>query len=220
MFYPCNRYRPRRLKYRRLNEAGTDGRADKAGSQKSWAELTDGFRLEQNQLLSCYLAWNQPNFGFRSHNISCFNLNQPRTFTFSLPYNFDFMSEKPTLTRQNKNWQNRKKGLQIISDTSTNEQIHQSYCLLSIYSAGFAKKPPFLFIQPDMCVSNTCTHANHGTNTLYQQNPANITVAVFFWYGTEIKIKIPFLVLWPHFSCFLCWILRDNPWGSKPIVSV
>ena len=32
--------------------------------------------------------------------------------------------------------------LQIISDTSTNEQIHQSYCLLSIYSAGFAKKPP------------------------------------------------------------------------------
>ena len=72
MFYPCNRYRPRRLKYRRLNEAGTDGRADKAGSRKSWAELTDAFRLEPNQLLSCYLAWNQPNFG--SHNISCLNV--------------------------------------------------------------------------------------------------------------------------------------------------
>ena len=86
MFYPCNRYRPRRLKYRRLNEAGTDGRADKAGSRKSWAELTDAFRLEPNQLLSCYLAWNQPNFG--SHNTSCFNLNQARTLTFSLPYDF------------------------------------------------------------------------------------------------------------------------------------
>ena len=60
MFYPCNRYRPRRLKYRRLNEAGTDGRADKAGSQKSWAELTDAFRLEPNQILSCYLARKQP----------------------------------------------------------------------------------------------------------------------------------------------------------------
>ena len=77
------------------------------------------------------------------------------------------------------------------------------------------RTPPFLFIQPDMCVSNTCTHANHGTNTLYQQNPANITVAVFFWYGTEIKIKITFLVLWPHFSCSLCWILRDNPWAHS-----
>ena len=47
----------RKLEYNRPNKAKIDGQADTA-------VVDSAVRLEPNQLLSCYLAWSRPRFGF------------------------------------------------------------------------------------------------------------------------------------------------------------
>ena len=78
---------------------------------------------------------------------------------------------------------------------------------------------------PSSSYNQICVYPIHALTQIMEpivciSKTQQITVAVFFWYGTEIKIKIPYLVLRPHFSCSLCRILQDNPRGSEPIVSV
>ena len=59
---------PRRLKYRRPNEAETDA----ARGRQSWAELASllSVYIKPNQELGYYLAWSQRRPDFGSHNIT------------------------------------------------------------------------------------------------------------------------------------------------------
>jgi hypothetical protein len=81
----------------------------------------------------------------------------------------------------------RKKGFRLYPiHLQMSKYIRATACWVSTLQ-DLPRNPPFPFIQPDMCVSNTCTHANHGrTNTLYQQNPANHRGRVLLiWYRNQ-----------------------------------